>query len=271
MAIPTYLQGNVRYKLDISVTDVQTIIDNVTSEAIALSPAWTNPSAGKIISPEDTDGRKMTIEFSRISATNLQAVFTDGQGRTSTRRAQIAGGGSNINYYIGQYHMVLDWLNSTTPEGMYAMILDLSPELQTAHNKWMVVNTSRTSADSNDSMWTTDSCVTVRSSDVFATLASKNFSPIGGYQNGGGSGAGGCLRTIGGSTIWTPILHFADTSSGSYRYRGRFYQCLYTQSEYIGTGLEITVPIDEITTGTFKTLNMAPTSAHPLRFCVRKS
>ncbi len=104
-----FLTGNVYYHQDLGVTDVNTIITEITTLALAAVPAWTNPSAGKLVSPLDAAGRQFTVQFNRIAATNLEMVLTDPQLRTSTRRAQIAGAGSTINYYINQYGLFLDW------------------------------------------------------------------------------------------------------------------------------------------------------------------
>jgi hypothetical protein len=251
----SYLSGSVRYRRDAGVTDVQTIIDNLVTEATALSPAWSNPSSGKLVSPADATGRKMTLQFTKISATNLEMTLTDGSGRTITRRAQIAAGGSAVDYYVGQFHMMLDWLNSATPEGFFAIMLDESPELQTSHEKWMVMNSSRTAADSLDSSWLFGAAYIIRSTNAYVWLGAGWLIP---YLNAGlNAGFEGMMsRTVGGSNLWAPIIQMGDTVSGTYKIRGKYFQCLMIKDIYASVGSEVSLPVDDSTTVIMRVTNL---------------
>lgn len=251
-----YLSGFVYYHQDVGVVDVQTIINQITTMALAATPAWTNPVAGKIVSPLDASGRQMTIQFNRIAATNLEMVVTDGSLRTSTRRAQIAGGGSTVNYYIGQFHMALDWLNGATPEGLWSVMLDESPESQTSHNMWLVMNGSRTAGDALDGNWLFGSSFLIRSANVFAILNNGILAPI--YNAGINQSTNGFIsRTLGGSNIWCPLIAMGDFPGANvFNIYGKYYQCLVTRGTYNTPGSEVSVPIDNANSAIFRVLNI---------------
>jgi hypothetical protein len=254
----SYLTGNVLYQHDTGITDVQTIIDHIETLATSLVPPWTSyPSAGELVSPIDSAGRQMTLLFSRINATTLQLETIDGASRTSVRRAQINGAGTAVDYYIGQFHMVLDWVNVSTAEGFFAIVLDETPENQTSHDKWLVMNGSRTTGNSNDSNWLFGTAYLVRSGGVFALLSNGLYAP---YYVIVGSGTGNAdglqSRTVGGSNLWTPLIQAGDTVSNVYKVRGKYFQCLTAFDTYTSVGAEVSVPIDESTTGIFRVLNM---------------
>lgn len=268
---PPYLTGNVYYAQDVGVTDVNTIITKIVALALAATPAWTNPSAGKIVSPLDSSGRQMTIQFNRISATNLEFVVTDGQGRTLTKRAQIAVAGSTINYFIGQFHMVLDWLNGATPEGMFAIMLDESPEVQTSHNRWVVATSSRNVADALDNGWQGSTDFVVRSANVFALFQNCFLYPAYNVNAGGFASAGSQNRTIGGSNIWFPLIQMGDTTAGNFRIYGRLYQCLNIKGTAVAPASEVSVPIDQSTSVIMKVLQSPATASPNDRIAVRKT
>lgn len=256
MAAP-FLTGNVTYVPLAAVVDVQTIINQMQTSALALSPAWTNPLAGKIVSPADSAGRQMTIQFNKISATNLEMVVTDGSGRTSTRRAQIAAGGSNVNCYIGQFHMILDWLNGATPEGLFSVMLDESPELQTSHNMWLVMNGSRTTGDVNDGAWRFGTAFVIRSGGVFAVLVSGLLAPIWNLLVNNAS-TGNMGRTQGGSNLWCPLIQMGDPSIANTVFiYGKYFACLMTRVNFNAVNAEVSVPIDQANSVIFRVTNMA--------------
>lgn len=255
MAAP-YLTGNVTYLQMPGVTDVASIITQLQTTLLGLSPAWTNPMAGQFVSPMDGSGRQMTLQFNRISATNLEMVATDGSARSSTRRAQIAGGGTTINIYAGQFHLVLDWVNVSTPEGLYAIMLDESPELQTSHNMWLVMNGSRTTGDSNDGSWKFGNTFGVRSGGAFGFLDRAVLAPI--FNNTSNNGTNGYLsRTQGGSNLWCPNIQTSDPGAPNvYVIMGRFYACLVTKVTFNAVNAEVSVPIDQANSAIFRVLNL---------------
>lgn len=270
---PPYLTGSVYYDQEVGVVDVATMITNIKALALAATPAWTNPAGDTILSPADASGRQMQIAFSRISATNLAFTLTDGQGRTLTRRAQINAAGSTINYYIGQFHMVMDWLNSATPEGILCAMLDESPETQTSHDRWVVATSSRSAADANDAAWIFGGLFVVRSANTFAVLL---LGVLAVPYTGGALQSGGIQsRTIGGSNLWVPLISMGDSTVNVYKIFGKLYQCLATKDTYVATGAEVSVPIDQANSVIFKVLDMpawAPggTNYHD-RLAVRKT
>jgi hypothetical protein len=264
---PPYLTGNVSYRQDLAVTDVQTIMDNLGLLLVAGTsfPAYTR-TAGTVgsttqtfQSPADASGRQFTISYVRVSATNLAFTLTDGQGRTLTRRCQIAVAGSAINYYCGQFHIVLDWLNGATPEGMYAVMLDESPESQTSHNAWMIGNSSRTAADALDGFWIFGAFFCIRSANTFAGSPTAAFlCPF--YEVGLNDASFGAMsRTVAGSNIWWPLIVMGDvTTINVFNIYGRMYQCLSTKISFNPAGSEVSVPIDQSNSVIFRVTNQNP-------------
>lgn len=269
---PPYLTGTVYYQQDLAVVDVNTIIASIKALALAATPAWTNPGgAGTIKSPADASGRQMTIAFNRISATNLEFTLTDGQGRTLTKRAQIAGAGSTVNYFIGQFHMVLDWMNGATPEGIYCIMLDESPETQTSHNRWVVAASSRNAADALDNGWQCSTIFIVQSANTFAILQNGYLIPAFNAQQAGFASGGLQGKTIGGSNIWFPCIAMSASSAGNNRIYGRLYSCLLVKGTSAGVGVEVSVPIDQSSSVIMKVLQMPLTGTPNDRFAVRKT
>jgi hypothetical protein len=270
MAPPNYLNGTTRYRRDVGVTDVTTIITDLTTEATALTPAWTNLGGGHLQSPADSAGRKMDLQFNRISATNLEMVGTDGAGRSFTRRAQIAGGGSNVDFYVGQFHMVLDWVNAGTSEGLHAIMLDETPESQTSHDKWLNLHGSRDSSNVATS-WKTGSSGIVRAS-TYAEVVQRVLYALATKRGMFGPASGLALtRTQGGSNVWFPAIQMGDTVSGTLKIRGKWYQHLLTNQVIFPAGSEVSVPIDGATTAVFRVLNVpVPTNDYTV-LAVRKN
>lgn len=268
---PPYLTGTVYYAQDVGVVDVATIITKIKTMALAAVPAWTNPSGDKIVSPADSSGRQYSVQFTRVAATNLEILFTDGQGRTLTKRAQIAGAGSTINYFIGQFHVVLDWMNGATPEGMYAIMLDESPEVQTSHNRWLVATSSRNAADAIDNGWLASSNFCVQSGAVFAINTNCFLYPAYNIQQSGFAAGGSQNRTIGGSNVWFPLIQMSASIALNNRIYGRLYSCLNIKGTVAPVGSEVSVPIDQSTSIIMKVLQMAATGTPNDRFAVRKT
>jgi hypothetical protein len=269
---PPYLTGTVYYQQDVGVVDVNTIIASIKALALAATPAWTNPGGGGTIkSPADASGRQMTIAFTRIAATNLEFTVTDGAGRTLTKRAQIAGAGSTVNYFIGQFHMVLDWMNGATPEGIYCIMLDESPETQTSHNRWVVAASSRNAADALDNGWQCCSIFIVQSANTFALLQNCYLIPAFNAQQAGFASGGLQGKTIGGSNIWFPCIAMSASIAANNRIYGRLYQCLLVKGTSAGIGVEVSVPIDQSSSVIMKVLQMPLTGTPNDRFAVRKT
>lgn len=271
MTLPNYLSGAPGYRNDAAVVDVQTIIDNLTTLVTGLTPPWTNPGAGHVVSPVDASSRKMDLVFTRISATSLQVVATDNNGRSLTRRANIAGGGSSVDYYAGQFHLFLDWLNGATPEFLHLALLDESPELQTSHNKWLRIHGNRNSAGADLSNTFAGYSAIVDSSAAFAEKALAVLYPQAVTRNVNNDGKL-CTRTHGGANVLYPLIQMGDTVSGQYKILGKVYQVLFCSSVRFADGAEFTVPLDESTTGVFKVLHLpVPASNNPTKMAARKS
>ena len=254
---PPFLTGSVTYHQDVGVVDVNTIIAEIQTLALAAVPAWTQPVGGTIVSPPDGSGRKMQLVFSRIAAGTMQVVMTDGSGRSLTRQANIAVAGTTVNYYIGQFHMVLDWLNSGTPEGLFAIMLDESPESQTSHSMWLVGGGSRTAAGAIDNTWLFGEYWAIRNGNVFAAFFNGLWCPL--YNaNINGNSNGAIVRTVGGSNIWWPLICGGDNGGGAniFNIYGKMYQCLSTKDTYNLPDSEISVPVDQSTSVIFRVLNI---------------
>jgi hypothetical protein len=262
MAVPPYLQPSFNFLETPGVVDVATTITRIIAQALALG--WTNPAAGTIVSPANAVGQQITLVFTDISPTNLEMVFTDSLGRTFTRRAQTPASFTE-RLYLNTFGLFWDPGNS---EGLWASIMDLSPELQNCHDQWAVGHGTRNSGDAGDGTWATDGAMQLDSATprVYQPVLRTIFST---------RGAGDNVVNVGysqtGSRMWYPVVQEGPVVATTHRIRGIPYQLLYVSGAETPQ-TEFVVPLDQATTGLFKVLAfpIEPTIVN-FRFAVRKA
>lgn len=251
MAIPTYLAANFNFLETAGVTDVANTITRLVAQAVALG--WTNPLAGKVVSPANSAGQQLTLQFTKISATNLEMVFTDALGRTFTRRAQTAASFTERIYFT-QYSFFWDPGNG---EGLWGSILDTTPDLQGSHDQTYAGHGARTSGDALDGNFVTSGAMKLDASTprVYSASADSVFMPR--FMNVGAVvGRGMVPYTTSGSRLWYPIWQEGLSSGSQRRLRGRVFGALFV-SDSEAAQSEIVVQLDESTSGLFKILAFA--------------
>lgn len=128
MTVPRFLQSTFHFNENLAITNVATIITNLTAILTGQSPAWTNPSAGVLVSPVDSAGRFMTITLTATSATQLTMEVKDQNGIVvSTRAFFINVTPTTINYYTGQYHCYLESLTGGSGSGEWLGSIMVDP------------------------------------------------------------------------------------------------------------------------------------------------
>lgn len=256
MAIPEFLSSSYRYFYRTNVSDVSTIISDFESEVLANSPVWTKLGTGFYKSPVDSHGRWFDVTLTRITQYKLEMVLRDNNGNTICTRRINAPSANNwdVRIYTGSHHFVIDVLNiSTAPEALYGGILDLSPESQTAHTKYIYGNGYRNTSDIAS---TYDILYAAMIDNTTPTIALRSVS------YGTGSTAGGGAITITGYHLSRPREMFVTpTGGGNMRYAGRCYQTLLVPDDQI-PGSIVTLPIDSSETGEFCVIGGIATSAN---------
>jgi hypothetical protein len=250
VAAPTYLANNFNYLRTTGVTDCTATITRLIAQAVAIG--WTNPSGNTIKSAVNGVGQFIKMTFTRISALNLEVLFEDSLGRTFTRRTQMPNPYVE-DLYFNTYGMAFDPGNG---EGIWGSILDLSPELQDAHDQFAAAHAARDTANTLAGNFQTSAAGQLNSASprvyVF-TNAITILAPRGNLLSATPT-AGMLPFSQPGSRLWYPVIQVGPVNSaGDMRIRGRVFQMLYV-SESESTGTEIVVPIDGASTGVFKVL-----------------
>lgn len=113
MSVPQFLASSYRYLKRTGVVDVQTIINDVYAELIALG--WTCTAGGSgltpttMLSPVRSDELRFSVKMTRYSATQLDWTMYDAAGvqvsspySASYRQTITSGGaGTNVHYITG--------------------------------------------------------------------------------------------------------------------------------------------------------------------------
>lgn len=261
MAVPTYLQPNFNFLETTLQTDVANTITRIKTRALLLG--WTNPVGDTIVSPANAVGQQITLAFSRIGATNLQMVFTDSLGRTFTRRAQTAASFTE-RLYFNTYGFYFD---SGNGELLWATILDLTPDLQNSHDQWATGYGTRTSGDVVDIGNTVAASMQLSSASprVYTPASATTWFPRGSLDTLSQQKFSQSL-----SRMWYPMVHEGPVVGTTRRIRGRYFQALAVPSSEAAQS-EITVPLDQATTGLFKVLSQGPHANAAFVMAVRKA
>lgn len=151
MADPRFLDSSVfsfYYHQSTGVTDVTTVISD-TRTGLVTNLGWTEPTTALFKSVPDAAGKWFDVLLTRISATNLELRVRDHRGATLiTRRIQIDGAGTVINYFFNVQGMLIE-SNRATIEVAQAHLLDPVQVGDLVHESdvRIVANAYRTSAD----------------------------------------------------------------------------------------------------------------------------
>jgi hypothetical protein len=267
MTIPSYLNVLFNFTETPGETDVANTITRIQTKAVALG--WTNPLAGKVVSPANPVGQQLTLQFNKIAAGNLEMVFTDSFNRTFTRRAQTGGGAFTERLYVSQFSMFIDFSNG---EGLWGSILDCAPDPQNSHDQTFAGHGARTSADALDGLFVTSGSMKLDASSPRLYVANADSVFIQRFVNTGAvAGRGMTPFSQGGSRYWFPIWQEGISSGTQHRIRGRIINALMV-SDSEAAQTELVVPLDESNTGTFKVLAFTNTGTRlQAKFAVRKS
>lgn len=249
MTVPNWLSGSFNFLETTGVTDVANTITRIVAQATALSgsAAWSNPLSGKIVSSADASGRSITVQFNKISATNLEMVLTDGSGRTFTRRAQFSGSMTE-RIYANQFGVFIDFSNG---EGLWASILDPTPNTLLSHDQWATGHGARTSADALDGNFKAAGAMQLDASSPRVFVAQTMAAVV---QCGSRPQTQNFVGySYSGSRLWYPFIHHGPNTAGDNRVRGRVFQCMLVHASE-GDQSEFSVTVDQSTSVLMKIL-----------------
>jgi hypothetical protein len=272
MAVPTFLAGSLntdfRYKSTANVTDVNTIISDLSGELVALG--WTDASGvgtGPWTSPA-VAGATIKITASRISATRIAWVVNDQRGMlvnndTDTRQDIDSSPGNEVRYFTNKFGCFVDSIR-TVPECWGCGMLDNSPEAMGVPRvqHWATKgprNNGGTLAGNtveNVYYWDTQGSATSYSA---ANPAVNRRNPVLTTT---------VHTTLSGALLFVPYEHQYGSAAAGFLL-GRVFQALMTDSAAGAFGSEFTVPIDTGVTGVFKVIGLA--TSQNWRVCARKS
>jgi hypothetical protein len=252
MTTPIFLSSSYRYFERGPVTDVQTIMDDFADEVINHNtPAWTNPSGTIYKSPVDGDGRFFQVNLSRVDAQKLTMELTDQNAVSIMIRRIIIPSTSAVmvRIYTGEFHFCIDVeCPGADPEYFWGGILDLSPESQSTHTKyvWGFGSCNNTTEVYSNGyfqsvfMFDDAASASVRRINHFVCEISGRTRPR--------------LDLMGYMLFYPLMFYVQPVGGGDYKYAGRAYQQVLVPDIYGQAGTEITIPIDVGITGTFRIL-----------------
>jgi hypothetical protein len=249
MSIPAFLASSFFYFLRTAVVDVQTIIDDFQAQVLANVPAWTNPSTDVYVSPVDGFGRFMRLEFTRVDAQTLTIVIKDQNGITIATRMIVipSANSSDIRIYTGQFHFAIDCLTGTAnPEFICGGILDLSPESQNTHSRYVWAIGPRGPSSYTNYYWENAAML-----DNITAAITQRLGVF--YIPWGGDNPP--IPMIDSMGFWESqsIMMYVQRDGTSARYyAGRAYQMVFVSRLAGADGTELILPIDAGVTGTFK-------------------
>lgn len=265
MPAPAYII-TPNYFSNENVSDVQQILDDLAAKLPLIG--WTVISSGvgalTIQTPADPDGRLFRLIFSAAASTRLQCQLRDDQLRlTSVREMQITGT-QEIELYYGSRYLFIN--NVGQADVIYASLLSLFPEPETAHDRHTIFFGSRNSTGAVSSNFTMVCEAFSVSAGAYEVQSTQRFLAPGGVPY---SASPALTRSYGGARRWYSMWNFAPDSGGVLNLRGKVYNAVLMRDNRLSPGDERSVPVDESTIGVFRGINIPAQS--DTRIAVRKS
>jgi len=243
MSVANFLDTAYYHEFLYDIYDTQDILDELATYLPACG--WTANGSDSYTSPVDSDGRFMTIEFTRVDANYLQMDVLDQNDFTvSQRRMYISSTDpSRVSIFVGPFHFCLDAarLGSTTGEWLAAGMLDNSPEDQSASDRYVYGQGSRNSSGTfSYNTWD------------YASMLDNNTATHDDRINKKDNGRDGFYKTLGGQWLYHPVEFFVDTATVVFAFAGRAYQQILVSEELCLRQSLIRLPIDSSSLGSFR-------------------
>lgn len=265
MTQPAYIIP-ANYYENAAVDDVQDILDDL--DTLLAANGWTvDAPGGPYTTPADTWGRWFKLTFVRATAARLKCTLTDDQGRSSTQREMDITGTQTVRYYYGTRYLLMENINQT--DYLHATLLSLSPDTETAHNKYCLLAGAREAVGGSINAAECGAYDQVNNLGVYAGQGSLRL-----RINGAGFGSTVSelgFRHVSGARKWHSCWNVGTDDGTNFLFRGKIYNALLGYSGLMSFGQEFTVPIDQATTATFKAVRIPAASAPFFRIAMRKS
>lgn len=255
------------YRSDAAMTDWNTFLTNINTELVT-NLSWTTPSANLYQSPADAGGRWIDLLFTRVSATNLECRMRDHLGRTVyTRRIQIAGGGTTVEYYVGKFYAVIQSLQATA-ELIQAYIFEPSPDTELELFNHGIMGTAyRSTGDVNDSLGHQVGNLfgLLDSSQAYASLATR-AAPGEAYTSNGSAN----MIMVSGNLLIEPLMPWTNAPGNVNKHCGQVYQCWYIDNGKAFAS-DHTIKVEAGVTKTFRVLSLPVVTNGLRRQAMRKA
>lgn len=250
------------YAQDTGVTDVNTIIASVRTRLVT-NLGWTEPTTALFQSPAIPGSTKfMDILLTRITATNLEIRVRDFRAQTLiTRRIQIDGAGTSVNYFATSLGIWIESLRATAEIGG-GTLLELSPMAMTVLDNIIVANAFRTSGDTNDSGF-----ITTFQLFAFDNASATNANRV--FPNNQNNTPANVNFTTGALTPLYKDILVRINQAGANVITGRLPQAYLIDSN-IAFGTDKTVPYDDSNNATWRCIGLA-TGTNAVRAALRKA
>lgn len=264
MTVPRFLQSTFHFNSDLAVTDMANAITSLTTILTTQVPAWTNPSAGVLVSPVDSAGRFMKLTMDSPIPARLRMLLQDQNGiGVSFRSIELIPGPlpTTINYFTGQYHCYIESLTggSSVGEWLGAMMVDPTDYDLVDLQNFVIGGGSRNSGGANDGQGTVcDQWFMLENGTSTLRQRARLVSQIVGVTIG--------LVDFAGNPQFFPF-DVGGNPNGTLCWMGSMYQTYVTHSG-IGGGIIKPVAIDNATPAQFRS-TVAPSTAQGLRMMLR--
>jgi hypothetical protein len=268
MSSPSFLNTDFAYQQLLGVTDVQSIMDAIstmvtttlttaTTGVFTTTQRWSNPGVNVYQSPSDARGRYMKLTLARTSAVRMGFKVEDPSGTLVDGEINVAVAGSTVNLFAGPGHLYVEANNAGTWEAARAFISDPTPEALDVSSIYVWGLTHRNTAQQVIGNNTVPDYWTGRNLDGTALgtasaflIGARTGLPIsdnsnGRYQTEAGSDCA--------SAMCIAPLNGAQTVRQN---AGKLYQ-LASVGMYHAPSVILQIPVDTGLVGKFQVLNMA--------------
>ncbi len=274
MAVPNAYSVAYRYFNRTGVVDTATMVTDIRTELTSLASPWveTGVGTGKFTSPTRADGTSLQVEFIKIDATNLQVKMWDQWGTqlnaadTADRILITAGGaGTSVDIYCSEFYI---YINTDFLTNMwYGAVLDPYPLVWGVNciPSFVAMRGPANNVGAN---------IAIPAGAAFAAAPGAGYTqPTGGtiflsaYLFGATATAFDCL-TMSGQYFAQPLDATDNTTDTIIN--GRLWNAVLLPSS-IGGSVDVTVPLDTGTSGTFRTSSRLELPQSNIRMAFRKA
>lgn len=265
MTVPSFVGTGFAFTQLAGVTDVQTIINAVTTMLTATlsntptgvypsGERWSAVGGGPVVytAPSDNGGRFMKLTLGRTAVNRLQFKYEDPSGVLADGELDIDVTGTAVNIFGGPGHVWIEADNAGTWEVCAVFMVDPTPEPLAASSTFVFGRVWRNntgaviSGNNNGDTWIGRYTGGASYNTLFYTNACRPRIFISDNSNGR-------LRTVAGSDVVAPMYMGNDSANfgGNWINTAKIYQAIVVDSNQLA-GAILMVPVDVGVTAQFQ-------------------